>query len=268
MIRLSYSIVLAIFLFFVDFGQRTGQFTNSFSPFNTSYAELQPLGASKRPSTVTLDVLPSGVHEQTIRSDNGTVLRFTLSIPDVYSDQTLSPLIVALHYGGQVTPFYGRGMLDDLVGPALEDLEAIIIAPDSIAGGWTNPKNETAVIQIMESVIASYNIDRSRTLLTGYSMGGGGTWYLAGRNQYLFSAAIPIAGYPTIDVEWNIPLYVIHSREDRVVPIGPTLRYVNGLKSKGSDVTLVVIDGVGHYEIPRFAEPLREAVPWIKNVWK
>jgi predicted peptidase len=214
-----------------------------------------------------LDPPSSGVHEQTILRDDGGILRFTLSIPDVYSDQMQSPLVVALHYGGQVTPFYGRGLIDGLIGPALEDLKAIIVAPDSIGGGWTNPENETAVIQIMESVIASYNIDRSRILLTGYSMGGGGTWYLAGRNQDLFSAAIPIAGYPTVDVDWDIPLYVIHSSQDRVVQIAPTLRHVDRLRSKGSDVTLVVIDGVGHYEIPGFAEPLREAIPWIKNVW-
>jgi predicted peptidase len=214
------------------------------------------------------DVLPPGVYEQTIRHDDGTILRFTLSIPKGYSDQTPSPLIVALHYGGEVTPFYGRGMIDVLVGPALKDRDAIIVAPDSIARGWTNPKNETAVMEIMDIIIENYNVDTSRTLLTGFSMGGKGTWYLAGRNQDRFSAAIPIAGSPTTDVDWKIPLYVIHSRQDRVVPLGPTQQYVDGLKSKESDVTLVVIDGVSHYETPRFAKPLRAAVPWIKKVWK
>ncbi len=72
----------------------------------------------------------------------------------------------------------------------------------------------------------------------------------------------------TADADWKIPLDVIHSRQDRIIPLGPTQQYVDGLKSKGSDVTLVVINGVTHYETPRLAKPLREAVPWIKNVWK
>ncbi len=215
-----------------------------------------------------LDVMPSGIHEQTIQRDDGTVLRFTIAVPINYSDETPSPLIVALHYGGEVTPFYGRGILEGLIAPALSELNAIIVAPDSIAGRWTNETNEAAVMQIIDSVVASYNIDTAKTLLTGYSMGAKGTWYLAGRNQHRFSAAIPIAGRPADTTDWQIPLYVIHSRQDERVPLAPTQKYVEQLKSKGCDVRLIVIEGVTHFEIPRFAEPLREAVPWIRDVWK
>lgn len=37
----------------------------------------------------------------------------------------------------------------------------------------------------------TYRIDPARTLLTGYSMGAMGTWYLAARHQDIFRAAIP-----------------------------------------------------------------------------
>ena len=141
-------------------------------------------------------------------------------------------------------------------------------APDSIAGRWTNETNEAAVMQIIDSVVASYNIDTAKTLLTGYSMGAKGTWYLAGRNQHRFSAAIPIAGRPADKTDWQIPLYIIHSRQDEVVPLAPTQEYVERLKSNGYDVRLIVIEGVTHFEIPGFAGPLREAVPWIRDVWK
>ncbi|PHS13166.1 MAG: hypothetical protein COA86_17590 [Kangiella sp.] len=226
----------------------------------------QPLTASHL-AAVSLDVQATGIHKQTIVRNDGTVLRFTISIPDTYSDQTPSPLIVALHYGGKVTPFYGRGIIDNLVGLALAELDSIIIAPDSMGGDWRNETNEVAVIQIMESVIQSYNVDKTKTLLTGFSMGGIGTWYLAGRNQDRFSAAIPIAGIPSTDTDWKIPLYIIHSRQDEVIPIKPTLQYVAELKTKGADVELVIIDGVTHYETEGFAEPLRGAIPWIKKIW-
>jgi len=225
-------------------------------------------GESAPSDGVKLDVLPPGIHQQTIQREDGTVLRFTISVPDGYSDGTPAPLVVALHYGGEVTPFYGRGVLEGLVAPALEELHPIVVAPDSIAGDWTSATNEEAVLQLIDSVIASYDVDTAKTLLTGYSMGGAGTWYIAGRHQERFSAAIPISGSPAGEADWKIPVYVIHSRADEVLPLAPTEDYVEQLKSEGCDVQLVIVEGITHYETARFAEPLREAIPWIRSVWE
>ena len=194
--------------------------------------------------------------------------RVTISIPKSYSKETPVPLVVALHFGGPVNPFIGRDMVDGLVSPAFKELDAIIVAPDSIAGQWTNDTNEAAVMKMIASVREKYNIDKSKILLTGYSMGGKGTWYLAGRHQDLFSAAIPVSGAPVSDVEWKIPLYVIHSRKDQVLPLGRTREHVEVLKKKGVDVTLVVLEDATHFNINGFVKPLRQAVPWIRKVWK
>ena len=97
----------------------------------TFFKKIQTTKDSNAPAglaTFNLDVQPSGVHEQTIELVDGSVIRFTISIPENYSDQTPSPLIVALHYAGNVTPFYGRGMIDNIVGPALNELQPIIIS--------------------------------------------------------------------------------------------------------------------------------------------
>lgn len=53
---------------------------------------------------------------------------------------------VALHYGGKVTPFYSKGFMTSFVEPALEDLEAIIVAPGCPSKGWTNAASEAAVL--------------------------------------------------------------------------------------------------------------------------
>ena len=42
--------------------------------------------------------------------------RFTLSIPEAYSIKPV-PLILILHWGGQVTPYYGRSILEGLAAP-------------------------------------------------------------------------------------------------------------------------------------------------------
>lgn len=219
------------------------------------------------PKIVDLEVLPPGVHEQTIRREDGIDLNFTLSVPETYSEEAPSPLIVVLHYGGEVTPFFGRGVLEELFLPALGGLDAVMVSPDSIAGSWTNEVNEEAVMQVVESILASYNIDRQKTLLTGYSMGGIGTWYLAQRDQETFATAIPVSGRPIGDPQCTIPFYVIHSRDDQVFSPQPTMEHVEQLREKDCEVQLVVVQGLTHYEVPRFAEAVREAIPWIEEAW-
>jgi len=208
-----------------------------------------------------------GIHEQTFLPRDQ---RYTIAIPATYTGAEARPLVVALHYGGPVTPFYGKGILAGLVEPALRELGAIVVAPDCLHGNWTNPQSEAEIIALLEHLQAHYPIDARRTLLTGYSLGGAGTWYLAARNQDRFAAAIPLAGWPQPDsaaVEWKIPLYAIHGRWDEVVPFERTEQVVHQLKGKGGAVELVLLDGISHYEVERFVEPLRAAVPWIRRAW-
>ena len=208
-----------------------------------------------------------GVHEQTFSPRDQ---RYTIAIPATYTGAQPTPLVVALHYGGPVTPFYGKGILAGLVEPALRELGTILVAPDCQHGNWTNPQSESEIIALLEHLQAHYPIDARRTLLTGYSLGGAGTWYLAARNQDRFAAVIPLAGWPQPDsagVEWKIPLYAIHSRWDEVVPFDRTEQVVKQLKDRGGAVELVLLDGISHYEVERFVEPLRSAVPWIRKAW-
>lgn len=209
----------------------------------------------------------AGIHEQ-ILSHRGQ--RYTIAIPGSYADGEAVPLIMALHWGGVVTPFYGKSILAYLVEPALRELGAIIVAPDCVHGDWTNPQSESEVNALLEHLQDSYNIDASRTVITGYSKGGMGTWYLAARNQDKFSAAVPMAGLPqpdSADVEWAIPLYVIHSRRDEIMPFDQTERVVSQLREKGVAVEFVLLQDVTHYETDRFVRPLQAAVPWIRRVW-
>ncbi len=225
----------------------------------------QPLQASDTPQTYAK---APGLYQQVLQSRS---LRYTIFIPDGYTDAQPTPLILALHFGGEVSPFYGGFFLDVLVGPALGDMGAILVAPDAVGGGWSNSQSEANVIALLDSIHNNYNIDSRKTLVTGFSMGGRGTWYMAARHQNRFAAALLIAARPednSGDIEWNIPLYIIHSRQDEVVPIAPVETVAGQLKDKGVSVELVVVEGIAHFETARFITPLREAIPWIQNVWK
>lgn len=197
-------------------------------------------------------------------------VRYSVSIPAGYSPGEPVPLILALHYGGEVTPFFGAGALVGLFEPAFRELGGIVVAPDCPGRGWTDPRSLNAIWAVLDKVSADYGIEPERTLVTGYSMGGMGTWYLAANYPDSFSAAVVVSGRPPEGVsvdDWRLPLYVIHSRRDEVLPLDPTEAAVGELETQGVDVRLVVLDDPTHYQTERFVEALRASVPWIRQVW-
>ena len=208
-----------------------------------------------------------GTHELTLP---GSDRRYTLVIPRGYRGERPVPLVVALHYGGPLTPFISRGFVEQLIEPALRGLGAIIVAPDSAANDWANPTAEQHVLELLTYVEANYNVDPTRTLLTGYSMGAAGTWYLAPRHPELFEAAIPMAGRPQADstrLDWQTPTYVLNSTADELIPIDAARAAVESLKARGAPIEMTVIDGVTHFEVPRYRSHLKAAIPWLEHAW-
>src|SRR5258706_612241 len=162
----------------------------------------------------------------------GPTIHSPLSVPPRYRGEPVA-LVLALHFGGDPDGA-GRSMLDILIQPALGDLGAVIVAPDSLSGGWGSPQNERAVNTLLDAVGKSYAIDQKKTIVTGYSMGGAGTWYWADKYPERFSAAVPVSGRPTSSAAaWRVPAFAVHSRNDQVNPIGPTEQRIAKLKKKG-----------------------------------
>lgn len=208
-----------------------------------------------------------GTYEMTLPGEGR---RYTLVIPDGYTGKDPVPLVMSLHYGGEVTPFYGRRLLDELIEPALRDLGAIMVGPDCTSGRWDNADASDDVLELMDFIEEHYNVNTERTLITGVSMGGMGTWYLAPRHSDRFKLAIPISGRPQADstsMNWRNPMYIIHSKADEVVPIAPTQVAVEELKAKGAPVTFVVVDDLTHFDWPKLVPNLKAAVPWIQDNW-
>ncbi len=208
-----------------------------------------------------------GLHEQLLPPGGR---RYAISIPESYDGDQPTPLVIALHWGGPVAPFTGKWLLAGLVEPALRELGALLVAPDRTLEDWANPQSEAETLELLDFVNQNYNIDAQRTLLTGYSLGGIGTWYMAARNQDLFAAALPISAIPlpeTAEIDWRIPLHVIHSRQDEIFPLEPVEEVDHALKANGVAIDIVIIDGITHFETERFASSLLAAVPWIRDAW-
>jgi predicted peptidase len=217
---------------------------------------------------VDTPVAPSRIQTGTLQPGDR---HYTIAVPFDYSRDTAVPLVLALHFGEHGSSYYGRSFLIGLVEPGLRDLGAIIVAPDCTGDDWTQPDSEQDVFDVLDHIEATYTVDSSRTLITGYSMGGTGTWHLAARHQDRFAAALPMAATPpssAVDATWDIPIYVVHSSEDDLFPLGSTETAVDQLASDGVSVELAVVDGISHSEWRSFVGPLQEAVPWIQKAWE
>ena len=223
------------------------------------------------PDAAELPKRGPGMHTETATLPGGGKLMYTISVPPGYDGKTPVPLVVALHYGydgNTPDPFTGKGMIEAFA-PGLEDLGAVVVAPDALGGDWTDAKNESAVVWLTKSVTKSYAIDPKKVVVTGYSLGEQGAWFVAGRHQDLFTGAIPVAGEPAGgNLEWKIPVYVIHSEADEIVRIGPARKHAEALKAKGSKVEFKAVSGLTHYQTSRYGPLLKDGVKWLQGQWK
>jgi predicted peptidase len=216
-------------------------------------------------------MLAPGLHELAFARAGGPAIGYAISIPPTYSPSAPVPLILALHFGvgDRDATGVGADVVKGLIGPALVGLGAIIVAPDSVRGNWSSGENEKAVNALLDMVMAHYAIDKKRVAVTGYSMGGTGSWHLAEKFPERFSAAIPIASRPPASAAgWLLPVLAIHSRDDQVAPFDPAAARIAELQKAGVNAKLIALTGLAHYEVGRFRDPLGQAVPWLREVWK
>ena len=84
---------------------------------------------------------------------------------------------------------------------------------------------EADVFEMWADVARNYQLTPSLTDITGYSMGGGGTYRLAGRWPDLFARAFPIVGPPTSVASFkslrNVPVMAWYGHTDELV--GPEM---------------------------------------------
>lgn len=248
--------------------------------------EVVPSAAASTPSA----------ERRTLALDDGSVLRYSLIVPPTVAiGGAPLPLVLVLHYSAptdSTPPNYGEEILERLVRPALGDLRAVVVAPDAPERGWTNARSERAVLALLAHLRATISVDERRTLVTGFSAGGMGAWYFVSRHSELFRAALPVASFPMLregrgaadretqlramDADtagtWTapfrrVPMYIIHSEQDEVLPFSAVERAVAVLRAHGATAELVRLHGVTHGQTRAYVESVRAAVPWIERQW-
>jgi len=161
---------------------------------------------------------------------------YHLYIPECYSDETPSSLLIALHGAG------GSGKImqqfTTLKGfDKLAEQENIIVAyPDAIKNHWNDGREDPYsysaqkniddllfISTLIDNIQNSYNIDKKRTYVCGMSNGGMMSFYLAFFLQDKISAIATVAASMPENLSKGeplnrIPILMIHGTDDPVVP--------------------------------------------------
>ena len=221
-------------------------------------------------SLLALVVQPAApkFEQRTFKTPDGMTMRYGLSVPGDYNASRPRPLVLALHPGGSA-PYYGDGFMRSIFLPGLRELAPIMIAPDVPGRSWTEPRAEQAVMALMTAMVDEFAIDTRRILVVGFSMGGAGTWHLSARHPDRFTAAIVMAGRTDQPVATlaRIPTYVIHSRNDEVVPFGQSEDRARALEKLGRPIRFDALSGVSHYEMGSYVDALARGGRWVGERW-
>lgn len=151
---------------------------------------------------------------------------------------TGSPLILFLHGAGE-----RAAPLDDLqrLGPLNyarnhPGFPFIVIAPHGAMGRDWSPESLDA---LLDHVLETRRVDADRVYLTGFSMGGAGTWETAMDYPQRFAAIAPLCGraIPLLCGNlWHTPIWAFQGDLDTVVPPSQTIDMVE------------ILQGMGHFE--------------------
>jgi len=156
-------------------------------------------------------LLPTGVHLQaSLNLSGGLVgkpashdqMGYLLYLPDGYHQDPDRewPLILFLHGAGDQDNDSGFLMSFGLPGVLYlqeqpEEFPFVVVSPQAFPDTpWWSGDTLLVLNTLLDEVISNYRIDESRVYLTGLSMGGYGSWFLASEYPERFAAMVSISG--------------------------------------------------------------------------
>ena len=199
-------------------------------------------------STNALNIEP-GVHILDYTLSDGNTMQYVVRVPEDATENM--PVIFWTHGANQ-----GQAENVQNMGPikAAEELgENRFIIFEPVITGYLNNDMMTVVDTFIDEVQQDYKFDTNRIILSGFSMGGAGTWTMGNNNPDKYAAIAPASyGVYSAAVEnlknSNLPIYAMAggaeydycSKNDAII---------NELKelNPNRDVVSVSVGNLGHY---------------------
>ena len=202
----------------------------------------------------------------------GRSYHYQVYVPADYQTKPSWPAILFLHGAGERGD---DGLLQTNVGlaPAIRQnpsrYPAIVVFPQVPRDSqWVGTPGDMAVAALQQT-IREFHVDRNRVYLTGLSMGGHGTWYVAYQHPELFAAVVPICGWvrefpqfrgsvPAVPGDsaairanlvqrlGKVPIWIFHGEVDQVVNVNGSREPAAALKAAGADVHYTELLGLNH----------------------
>lgn len=111
-------------------------------------------------------------------------------------------------------------------------------------------KSLQLVMQLMDSLVTTKNIDTNRVYITGLSNGGMGTFEILANKPKMFAAAAPICGggntKKAAKYAKNTAIWVFHGAKDRTVYPIYSVKMVESLLNEGGNPRFTLYENVYH----------------------
>lgn len=175
---------------------------------------------------------------------DGSYQPYSVYLPKAYDSEKEYSLVVCLHgYSGD-----DYGAVQQLLGEYRPD-DFIVAAPLGRGDMGYRVIGELDVIDVMKEIQDLYSINPDRVYLTGWSMGGLGTWRIGQFYADRFAAVASFCGWTGISFlsnMYNLPTLVAHGDVDQTVPVYWDQMAVGALKEYGAPITYHELAGVDH----------------------
>ena len=163
------------------------------------------------------------------------------------------PLVVALHgtTGDQNTFFENPQYLRHPIVQAAEKYGMLVVCPYAREPREYRGTAEYEVFKTMAEVQKSHRVDPNRIYLTGHSMGGTGTGYLALHYPDVFAAAAPLSAH--LGMTWlmpnnrHVPFWWIAGTEESPQYLLALEAFGEGMRKLGNPVRTTLVEKQAHY---------------------
>ncbi len=186
-----------------------------------------------------------------------TTYQYITYVPEGYHREESKewPLIIYLHGGSSrgrdTMNLYASGIPDQIWKG--RKFPFVIVAPQCpLNQRWST---DNWFDNFFEEITTKFKIDTHKVYLTGVSLGGSGTWYLAMKHAEKFAAIAPVSGFTrhldyiirNTDKLKDLPIWAFHGKEDKIVEFEETEWIVNQLKVKNRKIKFTADPQVGHW---------------------